>query len=1231
MPPLNPQFFYASQIGIDDPLSAVPIPGAKSKTTDHLPRPFSAYDNSALEEAWMSFSRAGKRHKKKRKGTQDDLHNSPFTNLAFMELSSEEIHEASTQELLKAEDLKPSANTPSTAEPGCCPPPIESAEFQKPHLNNPFGFFKRVISKEHPEDGKPEDLSSSQLPGNKGNPYNKRCNDEHHIGMDNKLGCCDEFEAGDSGHEHHKLKPDEIKDTRRRTFRLTNTDTGAPNIANDDQHEGEKKGRHHKSKSPKGKKTGQKGNPYNKLCDDEHHLGMDNKPDCCDDFEVDGSGHKFCKTKSDKTKNNHPEGEGASPTSKSKKADKPASKDKGVLFHDDADSSDKEDLATDKKPSPKDEAEHHKQTTLKYNPYGHDLADCQADGARDGSSSPINQDGQASEGCQDYDEHKAIDKHKRCKSHQAFEAHLAKHNKPESEHGGKENKPENPEGHHEKHAERHRKRAEKHEKHEKHAEKHEKRSRSRSPKNLKSSENIGQAEPAVQLNSQLADVYAPNEEATTTRRPFLRLPSRKTKTEPQPQGEVSSPEENSAKEQDGQDEEMMDIPGCKAQKSTKEQIDVPVGASRLHHVQLPSLQMKPIYWSPVHDIAVVTRGTWFYKDTMYPVEPADANQLEMGYRELRPWSQTWKDEVNSAMEVGAEAEEKIAHQLWPKENEQKYSSRKKLPHTLSTDPYCAAKCFNGEAAAEGASDFNGTESKQPTNLKTITKKFPSSQVFYKNARNAFILKPTLQPSTYYGRKPLQKIMKGQTIGIHVVRGFDWKLWEKLHPSKKSHRAAKAEYAAPTAVGNGASNPSECSACKHEEQRPEVTDVIFVIHGIGQKLSERMESFHFTHAINSFRREVNLEMTHDGVQQVLRKDLGGVMVLPINWRTNLSFEDGGPMKEEDRKTNGYFTLDDITPTTIPAVRNIISDVMLDIPFYMSHHKPKMIQAVIAEANRVHRLWCRNNPDFVKNGRVHIIAHSLGSAMALDILSKQPTSVPHLNPAHKKSNTKHLDFNTTNLFLAGSPAGFFLLLEKAMLLPRKSQSKADAEQGDDSDPSLTGNAGTFGCLAVDNIYNIMHYNDPIAYRMNAAVDPQYAASLKNAQVPNATTGFFESIGNMIYSKKGGDITIDVASMKPQVKRLPSQLEMAVHDFTREEIAEKKLALLNDNGQIDWFLSSGGGPLEIQYINMLGAHSSYWLSHDFVRFIVVEVGRKPGKGHALPHMKAQKIGHQKSGSKS
>jgi hypothetical protein len=727
--------------------------------------------------------------------------------------------------------------------------------------------------------------------------------------------------------------------------------------------------------------------------------------------------------------------------------------------------------------------------------------------------------------------------------------------------------------------------------------------------------------------------------AGTTGLPFLKYHSPVGSYESQPPNASSSdeidnldPVEDSFRdnrESCSETEQTQKESNCTACNNPNGYADVPVGFSKLHLVKLPALQMYPIYWSPVHDISSVTRATWFYKETMYPVEPGVANQLEMGYKELRPWSQTWSDELNSALEIGAAGEEKITHQLWPVE-EPVGASEISQSGGPSAGPHCTARCFHGEAATEGSPDLD--ESQAGSGLEAPVKIYPESHVIYSNPEVAFILKPNLQPSAYYGRRPLQKIRRGFTVGIPVVRGFDWNTWGKLHPSssRKSKLATRVEGVTPIAGDTDASKRSFCAACNSQEESSNVTDLILVIHGIGQKLSERVESFHFTHSINSFRRSINVELCNEGVQRVLRDELGGVMVLPVNWRSNLSFEDGGPLKDDDKEpTASNFILKDITPETIPAVRNLISDVMLDIPFYMSHHKPKMIQAVTSEANRVYRLWCKNNPGFHEYGRVHIIAHSLGSAMAVEVLSKQPTHVPKIDP-YQKINTKYFDFDTTNLFFCGSPAGFFLLLDKGNLVPRRGQNKPGASRDDDNDPAITGSAGAFGCLAVDNIYNVMHYNDPIAYRLNATIDPQYATSLKNAQVPSATAGFFESIGNAMKSITPGfsapaDLAVGQVPKPAVVTRLPSQLEMAVHDFTREEIAEKKFSLLNDNCQVDWFLSTGGGPLEIQYINMLSAHSSYWGSHDFIRMVVIECGRKPGKGNVLPNMRAIKVGHK------
>ncbi|GKT57280.1 LOW QUALITY PROTEIN: DDHD domain-containing protein [Colletotrichum tofieldiae] len=610
---------------------------------------------------------------------------------------------------------------------------------------------------------------------------------------------------------------------------------------------------------------------------------------------------------------------------------------------------------------------------------------------------------------------------------------------------------------------------------------------------------------------------------------------------------------------------------------------------------------------------------------MLPIPPAVANQLEAGYRELKPHTETWNDELRCAIDVGPLGEEKVSHRLWPEDVEVLGNRDKQVVSDtrISTDPFCAASCFRGEAAAEGAIDPNlkaGTAAQQH-------RSYASYHVIYKDASKAFLLKPSLKPSAYYGRRPVAKIMKGMTIGIPVVRGFDRRAWERIHDKKAGRDAvtqpASSASDSPEAVGQDA-----CAACQAQKERGQVTDLILVVHGIGQKFAERVESFHFTHAINAFRREVNLELANPAVKGVLREDQNGIMVLPINWRHTLSFEDGGPMTEEDKATHvpDGFSLKDIEPGSIPAVRSMISDVMFDIPFYLSHHKGKMIKALVTEANRVYRLWCRNNPGFAERGRTHVIGHSLGSAMAIEILSRQPTRVPRLDLSIGMPQLDFFEFDTNNLFLVGSPAGFFLLLERGMLQPRRGRVKPGADPVDINAPEVTGEAGRYGCIAVDNIYNVLAKEDPIAYLLNGTIDPVYATSLRTAHVPSSASSIFRYVGNAVKSLVPGTTPAPAAmappaAPKPSFVRLPSQLELEVHDFTREEIAERKAYLLNDNGQIDYYLRFGGGPLEIQYLNMLSAHTCYWTSQDFIRMLCMEIGRKPGRENTIPAMRAQK----------
>ncbi|EUC45566.1 hypothetical protein COCMIDRAFT_95291 [Bipolaris oryzae ATCC 44560] len=745
-------------------------------------------------------------------------------------------------------------------------------------------------------------------------------------------------------------------------------------------------------------------------------------------------------------------------------------------------------------------------------------------------------------------------------------------------------------------------------------------------------------------------------EPTTTGTPFIRAPSRGNLTKswkPTPPEGSHRPtihEVDSYKWDDDMEPALSSAKDKGPAKPSKPKpgpsAKVPVGVSRLHHVVMDadSIRMEPIYWSPLSDVAQIVRGTWFYKDSMMPVEVEVANMLEVGYLEMQPWTQTWMDELNSAVEVGAFGEMKILHQLWP-EKPRKSESRPSTSAQVMQSTNLVQNTLPEEdddpekerrEIVENACDLidistgpDGPDHKAAGDLEYGAdgrkRLYLKAGVIYSNEKEAFILKPALQPSDYYGRRPLANyIRKGRQIGVHVVRGFDQAIWDKLYPSKNSPKAQAARQGVSTAQAGAPPHQRQKSdPALALSERPKVTDLVLVIHGIGQKLSERMETFHFTHAMNSFRREMNVELGTPDVKRHLRKDMGGVMCLPVNWRHRVSLDvDNTEVEEPDDPSANKYTLKDITPDTLPSVRGIVSDVMLDIPYYLSPlHNPKMVSACIQEANRIYRLWCQNNPGFAEYGRVHLIAHSLGSVMAIDILSQQPT---YVDPQFTEPSFPEADlpqdqfiFNTTDLFVCGSPVGLFLLMKNANLLPRRDKEKPGADSY--AAPGVAGEQGTYGCLAVDNIYNIINPYDPVACRINPTVDIVYASMLKQATIPSASMSYFSSLNP--FRSSNSSQSASAAAKKPITARLPSNVELETHNFTREEIAEKRMYLLNDNGQIDYYMKYGGGPLEIQYLTMLGAHSSYWLSKDFVRMIVVEVGRGQGKEGTIGDMRAVK----------
>lgn len=220
-----------------------------------------------------------------------------------------------------------------------------------------------------------------------------------------------------------------------------------------------------------------------------------------------------------------------------------------------------------------------------------------------------------------------------------------------------------------------------------------------------------------------------------------------------------------------------------------------------------------------------------------PVETDVANQIEEGYEYMKPWTSTYVDELNSCLEIGAEAELKVAYRLWPVEETSGdvrpataknrisllQTATSKLQPDERTRKNAIIAAENPENRAAGV--FDGRD--DPFRL------YAKSSLIFANARDAQILRAGQLPSVARGRRPLGAIRKGRAVGIPVVRGFDYKAWEKLHPPlKKATTAFKARDGMDAArtVTSTPERQKSCVACSAEEQRPKATDLVLVIHG-----------------------------------------------------------------------------------------------------------------------------------------------------------------------------------------------------------------------------------------------------------------------------------------------------------------------------------------------------------------------------------------------------------------
>ncbi|GAA6015612.1 hypothetical protein JCM11491_007174 [Sporobolomyces phaffii] len=715
---------------------------------------------------------------------------------------------------------------------------------------------------------------------------------------------------------------------------------------------------------------------------------------------------------------------------------------------------------------------------------------------------------------------------------------------------------------------------------------------------------------------------------------------------------------------------------------------VPCGLDNLFTVDLQSSVLFPAFWTGSK--VRLIRSHWFYAPPSvspdaaalhshqlkpYPVDPSLSSALDRAYAAIRPFDASYDGELRSAIKGGSDAQKRLCIPLGL-ENESGADASadlgievifeagdrgrvytKGMISSLSKSFWSSGKGLGGgQVVLRGWDGFRQYLDEQAEKKKKPAKSKVSSVASDHTASD------TDSDANLSSRSPSKTRTRARTDSNAsqpskteaASSGFFSSLRNRFvgtaastdgHSTDGEAEGRTSIDSAPgvndTAQALEGPRKEDAAATKEAEKRTsigEVDELVLVIHGIGQQLAVQYESFNFTLAVNQFRSACTSLSTSPTLSPLLHGKRA--QFIPINWRTDLDLGlevDQSGDTEDEHLANRFGVKDIEIPNSVPFLRSIVSGLVLDVPFYLSPaHKEKMVKAVVREANRVYRLFCKRNPKF--GGKVSIIAHSLGSCIAADILSNQPSSVSDpIDPAFDKDLT--FCFNTRTLFLVGSPLAFFLHLGKGQLIARAGKERSSRVGKD----IALDRAGRYGCMAVEAVYNIFHESDPVAFALNPCVDVRYSKLIKPVPIPSSNQTLLQNLSSAYYrvskifdfsslwsttasttataaatkptgaqakeqteeqQKELADAKAVPRPLRPGTKRMPSEMPkfgMGTAEFEWVGRAERRMKALNPSGTVDYYLPAEGIN---QYLDALTAHQDYWEDKRFSTFILSQL---------------------------
>uniref|UniRef100_T1HB26 DDHD domain-containing protein n=1 Tax=Rhodnius prolixus TaxID=13249 RepID=T1HB26_RHOPR len=357
-----------------------------------------------------------------------------------------------------------------------------------------------------------------------------------------------------------------------------------------------------------------------------------------------------------------------------------------------------------------------------------------------------------------------------------------------------------------------------------------------------------------------------------------------------------------------------------------------------------------------------------------------------------------------------------------------------------------------------------------------------------------------------------------------------------------------------------------------DKQNDISHLVFVVHGIGQKMNIGAQIFRNT---SSIRERVSYLK-----EKYFPESAGRVEFFPVEWRNNLIL-DGG-------------MVDSITPPHVKMLRQVLNTSAMDIMYYTSPIYCGEIQAgLVTEMNRLYSMFCQRNPSI--KPKVSVIAHSLGAVIVYDIVTGWLPMGTN-NDGILVPGKSRLDFELDNFFCLGSPLSVFL----ALRVPK-------------------GQHGyhLFPPTLCNRLYNIFHLTDPVAYRLEPLIVKDYARIAPLSLHPyNAVRPIpysemplelsdLEQSAYVAASSAGDPLSTTSPAETPSKERTWSIWNLVRVGKSQESGSphHKDSPTQGLEHRLDYVLTSGAaGPLVVR--SVLISHTAYWSNYDVAFFVLTRI---------------------------